>query len=146
MKVTSRQPGRYLAALLLGGAVFVVAGCSTNGENLAPVAGKVTVEGKPLTTGSVSLRPDASKGNKSQHQPTGEITAEGHYELFVPPGKKGAPPGWYKVVVYAYDNPMPNKPLKSFIDTKYTDETTTPLRFEVIPNPEPGRYDLQLKR
>jgi hypothetical protein len=50
------------------------------------------------------------------------------------------------VVVTTFDNPMPGKPLKSFIDFKYSDETTTPLRFEVIANPEPGRYDLKLKR
>ena len=147
MKATSRQPDRYLAALLIGGALFAVVGCGAgSGEQLAPVAGKVTVDGKPVTTGSVSFRPDAGQGNKSQHQPNGAIDAEGNYELFVPPDRKGAPPGWYKVVVSAFDNPMPGKPLKSFIDMKYSDETTTPLKLEVIVNPEPGRYDLKLRR
>jgi hypothetical protein len=147
MRLTSPQPGWYLAALLTGGAVLAAAGCSSeSGEKLGPVTGKITVGGKPLTTGSVSLRPDASQGNKGQHQPNGAIDAEGTYELLVPPAKKGAPLGWYKVVVTAYDNPMPNKPLKSFIDMKYSDEKTTPLKFEVIENPEPGRYDLKLTR
>src|SRR4051812_40534827 len=98
MQLTSRQSRWCLAALLTGGVVFVAAGCA-DGEKLAPVAGKVTVDGKPLTSGSVSFRPDASQGNSSQHQPTGTIDAEGNYELFVPPAKKGAPLGWYKVVV-----------------------------------------------
>jgi hypothetical protein len=147
MRLTSLQPGWYLAALLIGGMVFAAAGCSKgDDEKLAPVAGKVTVNGKPLTTGSVSFRPDAARGNKSQHQPNGAIDAEGNYELLVPPAKKGAPRGQYKVVVTAYDNPMPNKPLKSFIHMKYSDEKTTPLKFDVIENPEPGRYDLQLTR
>lgn len=147
MRFTSLQPGWYLAALLTGGAVFAAAGCgSASGEKLAPVAGKVTVNGKPVTTGSVSLRPDAAQGNESQHQPNGAIDAEGNYELLVPPAKKGTPLGRYKVVVTAYDNPMPNKPLKSFINMKYSDEKTTPLKFEVIENPEPGRYDLKLTR
>jgi hypothetical protein len=146
MRLTCRQRGWYLATLLTGGIVFV-AGCGIGGgEKLAPVAGKVTVDGKLLTTGTVSLRPDGSQGNKSQHQPNGAIDAEGNYELLVPPAKKGAPLGWYKVVVFAYDDPQPGKPLKSFIDMKYSDEKTTPLRFEVIENPEPGRYDLKLKR
>jgi len=147
MRFTSRRPGWYLAALLAAGAAFAAAACSgASGEKLGPVAGKITVDGKPLTTGSVSLRPDAAQGNKTQHQPNGAIDAEGNYELFVPPAKRGAPLGWYKVVVTAYDNPMPNKPLKSFISMKYSDEKTTPLKFEVIENPEPGRYDLKLTR
>jgi hypothetical protein len=49
-------------------------------------------------------------------------------------------------VVFAYDGPQSNKPLKSFIDMKYSDERPTSLKFEVIENPEPGRYDLKLKR
>jgi hypothetical protein len=141
-----RRPGWYLAALLTGGAI-IAAGCNTgSGENLAPVTGKVTVNGKPVTTGSVTFRPDASKGNKTQHQPNGAIDAEGNYELSVPPARKGAPPGWYKVVVFAFDDPQPGKPLKSFIDMKYADETTTPLKVEVIENPEPGRYDLKMTK
>ena len=144
MKRTSRQRGWCLAALLTGAAV-IVAGCD-RGEKLAPVAGKVLVDGKPVTTGSVSFRPDASKGNTSLHQPTGAIDSEGNYELLVPPARKGAPLGWYKVVVTAFDNPTPGKPLKSFVDMKYAEESTTTLTIEVVANPEPGRYDLKLTR
>ncbi|MCI0464172.1 MAG: hypothetical protein L0Z62_45135 [Gemmataceae bacterium] len=147
MKVTSRQPGWYLGALLTGGVVLALAGCNAGGgEGLAPVVGKVTVDGKPLTTGSVSLRPDGSKGNKSQHQPTGAIDPQGNFEVLVPPARKGAPLGWYKVVVTALDDPQPGKPLKSFIDMKYADENNTPLKVEVIASPEPGRYDFKLTR
>src|SRR5207249_4878392 len=134
----------YWAALLTGGAVVAAAGCGTaGGEKLVPVAGKVTIDGQPLKTGSVTFKPDASRGNKSQHHPTSAIDEEGHYELSVPPEKKGAPPGWYQIVVTAYDNPRPGR-LKSLIDVKYQDEKTTPLKIEVIANPEPGRYDLKL--
>jgi hypothetical protein len=143
MRFASWQLGWCLAALL----VFTAAGCGGgSGEQLAPVVGKVTVDGKPLTSGSVSLRPDSTQGNKSPHQPNGAIDADGNYELVVPPAKKGAPLGWYRVVITAYDNPMPNKPLKSFISMRYSDEKTTPVKFEVIENPEPGRYDLKLTR
>jgi hypothetical protein len=146
VKVTSRQPTWHRTALLIGGIVFAVAGCGKEGEKLAPVVGKVMVDGKPLRTGTVSFRPDASKGNSSPHQPNGAIDAEGNFELLVPPARKGAPPGWYKVVVYAFDDPWPGKPLKSFINMKYSDEKTTPLRIEVVANPESGRYDLKLSR
>jgi hypothetical protein len=104
------------------------------------------VDGKPLKTGSVSFRPDTSQGNTSPHQPNSAIDVEGNYELLVPPARKGAPPGRYKVVVTAYDDPWPGKPLKSFIDMRYSDEKTTPLAIEVVEKPEPGRYDLKLTR
>jgi len=144
MKRTSRRAGWYLGSLLLGGVIVALAGCGKGSESLAPVVGKVTVDGKPLTSGSVSFRPDKSKGNDSQHQPNGTIDAEGKFELFVPPARKGAPLGWYKVVVTALDDPWPGKPLKSFIDMKYSDETTTPISLEVVAKPEAGRYDLKL--
>src|SRR5262245_40091564 len=107
MRTLDRRPGWFWAALLGCGAALVVAGCGGDSDKLAPVVGKVTVDGKPLKSGTVSFRPDASKGNSSQHQPNGEIDAEGNYEMLVPPAKKGAPPGWYKVVVMAYDDPQP---------------------------------------
>lgn len=144
MRILVRRPGWCGAALLACGAMLVVAGCGGEGEKLAPVVGKVTVNGKPLASGTVSFRPD--QGNKSQHQPNGVIDAEGNYEMTVPPGKKGVPPGWYKVVVMAYDDPQPGKPLKSFIDMKFSDEKTTPLKLEVVDNPETGRYDLKLTK
>jgi hypothetical protein len=50
------------------------------------------------------------------------------------------------VVVIALDDPWPGKPHKWLANQKYADETTTPLRAEVIANPEPGRYDLKLTR
>ena len=147
MRPTRRQSRCLLAALLTGGALFGVAGCGReDGDKLALVTGKLTVDGKPLTSGSVSFRPDASKGNNSQHQPNGAIDPKGNFELTVPPARKGAPLGWYKVVITALDDPWPGKPLKSFIDLKYSDERTTPLTVEVIPKPESGRYDFKLTR
>ena len=42
---------------------LVIAGCSgAKTEKLSPVAGKVTVDGAPLTTGGVTFHPDAAKG------------------------------------------------------------------------------------
>ncbi|OWK38259.1 hypothetical protein [Fimbriiglobus ruber] len=134
---------RVLAALVVG----VVAGCGTgDGETLAPVSGVITANGKPVPSGTMTLYPEAAKGNASQHQPNGVIDANGRYEMYVPGSKKGAPPGWYKVVVYAVDDPQPGKPNKYFVHKKYTDVATTPLLIEVVEKPEPGRYDLKLDR
>ena len=146
MTFLNRQGAWYGTVLLSVGTIVAAVGCNTAGsEKLALVAGKVTVDGQPLKTGSVTFKPDASRGNSSQHHPTSAIDADGHYELSVPPERKGAPPGWYQIVVTAYDNPRPGR-LKTLIDVKYQDEKTTPLKIEVIENPEPGRYDLKLMR
>jgi hypothetical protein len=142
---------RCLAALV-GVALFAaVSGCGPTGERFLPVAGKVTLDGKPLPVGAVSFRPDASKGNKSMHIPTGEINAQGNYVLETT-GKKGAPPGWYKVLVFAdawalkeVVSARPPTP-KWMMNLKYTEPTTTPLSVEVVERPAPGAYDFDVTK
>lgn len=131
-------------AILIGG--LLAAGCAAEGEKLALVSGVITVGGQPVPSGTLTFYPEGAKGNATQHQPTGVLGPDGRFEVFVPGNKKGAPPGWYKVVVYAVDDPQPGKPNKYFVHKKYTDRATTPLLIEVIDNPGPGRYDLKLEK
>lgn len=131
--------------------VLSAVGCGDGGPPLAPVSGTATVNGKPLAVGSVSFRPDAAKGNTSPHHPTGSIRADGRFELFTL-GKPGAPPGHYKVLVFADANTTVGgnaahpKPPAWLTDPKYTAERTTDLRVEVVPSLESGRYDLKLTK
>jgi hypothetical protein len=115
-------------------------------EKLHPVAGKAMVDGKAVPSGNVTFYPDKSKGNETLHQPMGVIEGDGAFELVVPGGKKGAPAGWYTVVVYAVDDPQPGKPNKYFVDPSYADVGTTPLKIEVVAKPEADRYHLRLKK
>jgi hypothetical protein len=135
---------RTIGAWVLAFALAAL-GCS-GPATLPAVAGVVTVDGRPLETGTVTLYPDAARGNTSTHRPIGLIEAGGRYTLFVTGGQPGAPAGWYKVVVYAVDDPQPGKPNKFFTHKDYADITTTTLAVEVVPSPEPGRYDLKLKK
>jgi hypothetical protein len=111
----------------------------------------VKLDGKPLSVGTVSFRPDASRGNTSMHIPTGAIDANGNYEL-VTVTKKGAPRGWYKVVVFADANSLDPKtasrplPPVWLMNIKYTDDKTTDLAIEVVGNPSAGVYDLALSK
>jgi len=119
-----------------------------------PVSGKITVDDEPFTAQSTILvfKPDASKGNSSPFEPTGSVDAEGVYTLKTK-SKKGAPPGWYKVVVTAREeaatvhpkSPKHRPTSKSLVHARYGQEKTTPLRVEVVEKPEPGAYDLKLK-
>jgi hypothetical protein len=144
-------PGGRLCLLLAAGMVPAAGGCGgSGGDPLVRVTGRVTVAGAPLTTGVVSFRPDGSRGNTSQHHPTGRIDEQGNYELFTV-GRSGAPVGWYKVVVIASEKGASGSgahPVipKSLVHARYGSEQTTDLVREVVAEPAPDAYDLKLSR
>jgi hypothetical protein len=121
--------------------VLTIASCSSRS---ATVSGKVTVDGTPLTKGSVRYIPDKEKGNTSTDEAVGEINASGVYELRTN-NQPGAPTGWYKVCVVSTDTPdntNPSAPVKSYVDAKYKTPATTDLSKEVKSGAPPGAYDL----
>jgi hypothetical protein len=140
-----------LPIILCGGAVLWAGlGCTDRSGvgKTVPVSGKVYLGNRPLTTGSVSFRPDASKDNTSTWEPSGDIGPDGTYKLSTN-GKPGAPLGWYKVIVAADVPSNPNDPYsipKSIIDVKYADPNTTDLSIQVVENPSPGAYDLKVSK
>src|SRR5262245_27234201 len=82
---------------------LLAAGCADSGVGKTyPVRGKVTIDGVPLTAPNtvILFKPDTAKGNNSPFEPTGTVDGEGNYTLRTK-GKKGAPPGWYRVAVTA---------------------------------------------
>jgi hypothetical protein len=137
----------YASCLALAAFVVAIAGCGgVRSEQFVPVAGTVTVGGKPLTTGSVTFHPDAGKDNTSRHIPVGTIDEQGGYKLSSATND-GAPPGWYKVTVTAQApiDPMnPYAPPKHLISPKFADANTSGLEIEVVASPAPGAYDLKL--
>lgn len=132
--------------------VFMIAslpGCDGGGLALVPVKGIVTVNGDSIGEVGVSFRADSAKGNTTTHIPTATADDDGNYEL-ITGGEKGAPPGWYKVIVTPPSLPitggeMPATPPTPF-DKKYLDPGATDLSIEVKAGAEPGAYDLQLKK
>jgi hypothetical protein len=152
MRARHLRSGRYHMFILLGLTLAAgVTGCGDKGlGTLHPVSGKVTLDGKPLTTGAVSFRPDLSRGNNSQHIPTGQIDPEGNYKLTTA-NRAGAPPGWYRVLVIAQDiggdagkksGTAPGT--KLLVPQRYLDPQSTPLSVEVVKKPASGAYDLNL--
>ena len=136
------RPLPVLAAFTL-----VAGGCGRSGEKLYPVAGTAQVAGRPLTAGGVSFCPAADKGNATAHEPTGRIDANGRYELSTGT-RPGAPAGWYRVVVRATppDAAPGMAPPKFLTNSKYLSKETTDLLLEVVPDPKPNAYDLQLTK
>jgi hypothetical protein len=124
-------------------------GCEAGrSEKLAPVVGKVTVNGAPLTSGGVTFRPDVEKGNLTQHIPVGAIDAEGRYEL-MSATKKGAPLGWYKVAVSAQepiDPKNPYAPPKHLVNPRFSDAAMSGVAVEVVEKAAPGAYDFEVAK
>lgn len=137
---------RLRRRLLAVVALSLACGC---GDSVGPchaVEGGVRVDGKPLRgmTGFVTFLPDKARGNNTPFSPRGELDREGRYTLSTK-GKPGAPPGWYKVVLTAMPPGAERDNARLAINLRYTVEKTTPLTREVVADPAPGAYDLDLK-
>jgi hypothetical protein len=136
----------------LGMVTSTLAGCSKPDQvgTTFPVSGTVTFEGRPLTAGMVSFWADGARGNRLELQPISTIDAEGHYSLSTL-GKKGAPPGWYKVVVVASlvvpgPQGMETRVGQPLIPRRYGNRNATELIVEVVETPALGAYDLKLQK
>lgn len=144
-RVSVRGAGLALALVAL-----FAPGCGPSADRLYPVAGEVTLDGRPLEAGSVTFTPDASKGNSGQEIAVGVID-NGKYELTTG-RRRGAPPGAYKVSVvstnFSGKDPPPKGATaaapKSNIPLHYGDAGASPLRKEVVENPAEGAYNLEL--
>lgn len=129
---------------LLPCALLIFASCSMPRY---PVEGKVTLDGKPLKTGTVVFWIGDAKEGRSARLPTAQIGADGRYALYTE-GSEGAPVGTYKVTVLAEDLADSTKPEKTkvLVPKKYTQYETTPLTIKVVQFPDNGAYDLSLSQ
>jgi hypothetical protein len=121
------------------------AGCtgSTNRPKVAPVSGKVTHNGQPVTAGDVTFTPDGGTGGSAAHIATGQIEPDGTYRLTTFNSGDGAVLGTHKVTVVvrsAADMRKVNE-LKggkiayklppSVLPPKYSSVESTPLKYTV---------------
>jgi hypothetical protein len=147
--------GRLALLAVSGCALLLATGCgqgTADGPGF-PVTGKVTVEGEPLKSGVVLYVPDVQRGNRSRVRPAGPIDEEGSYTLSAE-GKRNIPPGWYIVVVQAFEpSPKGAKSTRSLrnrgrplVNQAYGTAATSDLRVEVRGNAGPEDYDLRLRR
>jgi len=145
-------PVGYRFPQALGVLTLLVVGCGGSGPKLVPVSGTVMLDTQPLKAGNVQFVPDATR-NKSEEIAIGEIR-DGKYELSTR-GKKGAPLGWYKVVIHSdqFSGDSAAMPKggtmempKSLINLKYTTPGTTPLSVEVVESPGPDAYTFKVTK
>jgi hypothetical protein len=70
----------------------VLAGCGPSGPEVAPVSGRVTLDGQPLASADVSFQPDGA-----QRASSGRTNADGRYQLMYKRGQPGALVGEHTV-------------------------------------------------
>ncbi len=127
-------------ALLVG-----LAGCAPPAERLVPASGKVTVKNQLLPAGiMVVFHPNTQKGNTTPLEPRGQLDAQGVYQL-QSGDREGAPPGWYRVAVFAIKPTKEMRPPEWLAKPRYAGPKTSGLEVEVVENPAPGAYDFDLK-
>jgi hypothetical protein len=153
IKPALRRQIALLSSALITGIVAVGCADASGVGKTFPVTGMITLDGRPLVakTTVVLFKPDAAKGNGSVYEPTGTVDGQGKYAL-VTKGKKGAPPGWYKIAVTAHEGraehpkgTLRHRPVAhAVIPGKYGQPETSNLSIEVVENPVPGAYDLKL--
>ena len=79
-----RRPSRCLLIVALIGPC-ALAGCGKSGPQIAPVHGRVTLDGRPLAKADVTFQPEGA------HRPsTGRTNDDGRYELAYKRGQMGA--------------------------------------------------------
>ena len=130
------RPSFYNRIALLGLAAITIAavtGCGDGRFPTAPVSGSVTLDGKPLTNGTVIFTP--KQGWPAQ----GTLDSEGRFTLTTYNAGDGAILGPNQVVVIAVTEEDPNehferppsRPVQSLIPERYGNQSTSGLSHEV---------------
>jgi hypothetical protein len=135
---------RLASAGVVGFAVLF-AGCAVdaNRPKVAPVSGKVSQKGKPLTAGDIVFIPAGGTNGSGGHIATGQIGPDGTYRLTTFNTGDGAVLGTHKVTVVvrsAADMRKMNelgggkiayKLPPSVLPPKYSSVESTPLKYTV---------------
>lgn len=123
--------------------MVAVVGCGRNASDLpklAPVAGTVTLDGKPLSGATVVFVPTGSTHGTGAN---GRTDQAGRYELAKRSGEKGSPTGEYRVVItklvmpdgsdFPVDSAVApiNSSAKQILPVKYSMAGKTVLRAKV---------------
>ena len=87
-----KAAARVVLLTLLAG---LLSGCGSSGADVAPVRGRVTLDGAPLAGARVKFQPETSGGSPSH----GAADADGNYVLGYKRGQPGAQIGWHTISI-----------------------------------------------
>jgi hypothetical protein len=105
--MTNSNSSRSLVVVLVS-CTLVVSGCESKTYSLAPVAGIVTLDGKPVLGAVVNFQPQAAGESRSPGPGSnGRCDAEGRFELSTIRDEPGAVKGVHTVRIYSYSPESP---------------------------------------
>ena len=116
--------GRSLSLAAAAFLLVAFAGCGDGRPSRVPVSGRVLIDGKPLTRGSVQFMPANARASY------GELDSEGRFRLTCFDTNDGAVPGQCTVVVYAAE-PLSETATHWHAPKKYADYRTSGLTQEI---------------
>lgn len=116
--ISARGLWLMLAAALLGG-------CNGSGPEVAPVTGRVTLDGAPLAGARIRFQPEATEGSPSY----GTADLDGNFVLGYKRGQQGALVGWHTVRVERGVRDPESKMKPQALPARYN--TASELREEV---------------
>lgn len=86
---------RILLTILI---FFFITGCNQDKPKLVKVSGKITLNGKPLTAGSINFHP-ASTNTFTKDNPSSILQEDGSFNMKTFPYGDGVSPGEYKITL-----------------------------------------------
>lgn len=99
--------------LALSCGVLICVGCSDDPFPLAPVSGKVSLNGKPLADARICFSPTSKQEDGSAGQASQGITdSQGHFELVAVDGCKGAVVGSHRIIISTFKTERSGKILR----------------------------------
>ena len=99
LKKSFRRARLYFSPLL--GLIMLPVGCSKSPYDVAPVQGRVTIDGQPMSAGQVMFAPLAKGGSVNAGKPAfGKIQSDGSYILSTYRDDDGAVVGEHTVTIY----------------------------------------------
>ena len=126
------MPAKSLRPFVLISLLIVLAGCGKGGQQVAPVHGRVTLDGKPLANADVQFQPV-----DSQRPSSGRTNADGQYDLVFKRKQPGAIVGQHTVRIWVSPEVVRNPPIiaKQF-------DTQSTLQREVKPGDNEFDFDV----
>jgi hypothetical protein len=115
---------------------IILPGCGSGEQEIAPVHGRVTLDGKPLHNADVQFQPD-----NSMRPSSGRTDADGRYDLMYKRGQPGALVGAHTVRIWVSSELVRNPPIiaKQF-------DTQSNLHREVKPSDNEFDFDVTVEK
>jgi len=94
--------------------LILIAGCGKSGPQIAPVHGRIKLDGQPLAGADIRFQPDGP-----ERPSVGRTDGEGHYTLMFKRGQPGAIVGPHTVRIWVSPEVVRNPPIiAARFDTK----------------------------